>query len=156
MFFPLTQLIGLDPGKAGWLVDLVCERFPVPAGYGERIRAELNLPASTPARPVPTDRVVLADGILAQATPERTDRLFPGDLNGLGAGGAHTAVVVATGDRQEVHEAAEDEEQVDADPARADQGPHGTVIEVDEIGVNEILARETFDPDLLRADVIEF
>jgi len=30
------------------------------------------------------------------------------------------------------------------------------VIEVDEIGVNEILARETFDPDLLRAGVIEF
>jgi hypothetical protein len=30
------------------------------------------------------------------------------------------------------------------------------VIEVDEIGVNEFLARETFDPDLLRGGVIEF
>lgn len=92
LFFPFTQLIGLDPTKADYLVDLVCNRFPVPAGYAAQIRADLSLPARTaPLRLATVDRGEVSAGILAFATPERTDRLFPGDVNGLGPGGMFLA-----------------------------------------------------------------
>ncbi|CAL9478547.1 class III lanthionine synthetase LanKC [Streptomyces sp. enrichment culture] len=99
VFLPLTTLMPWDPAKAEQLIELVRERFPVPADFADRVRAELSLEAAGPEPaeplwPVPAagpdgfadagELAALAgrvaDGILATATPEREDRLFPGDI----------------------------------------------------------------------------
>ncbi|MCC9309546.1 class III lanthionine synthetase LanKC [Kitasatospora sp. RB6PN24] len=99
-FLPLQQLLALDPGKAGDLADAAAKRFALPAGFADRVRRELaprsgarttaaaseaersRLAAllSAPAANWPALRDSLARGILAAATPEREDRLFPGDI----------------------------------------------------------------------------
>ncbi|WP_280698570.1 class III lanthionine synthetase LanKC [Kitasatospora sp. GP82] len=101
LLLPLQQLLALDPGKTDELVDAVERRFPLPADYGEPIRARLARPAQPP-RPGQEEigarraeltelltaespdwkaiRDSLAAGIAATATPERLDRLFPGDV----------------------------------------------------------------------------
>lgn len=106
MFLPLTSLIDLDHGKAAHLASAVARRFPVPADYRERVLADLDLPVA-PRRGSEVAALVagieedradwaavrrsLASAVLASATPERADRLFPGDIaqfagNGLGNG----------------------------------------------------------------------
>ncbi|MFH9354064.1 class III lanthionine synthetase LanKC [Kitasatospora sp. NPDC017646] len=101
LFLPLAQLPALDPGKAEELADAIERRFPVPAGYTDEIRRLLgpDPAAGRTARPElglrrheagallaapeadwPGIRDSLAAGIAAMATPERTDRLFPGDV----------------------------------------------------------------------------
>jgi class III lanthionine synthetase len=103
MFLPLTAMLALDPGKvAGW-VRFITRRFPVPEGFGDGVLAELAAhprPAGTgivtAAGPPPAqqeeDAAVRLDpvvaGILATATPDRQDRLFPGDIAQFGPGGA--------------------------------------------------------------------
>ncbi|WP_395293638.1 class III lanthionine synthetase LanKC [Kitasatospora hibisci] len=118
LFFPLAQLTALDPGKAGQLADAVEHRFPVPAGYtddirrylgsapsdGRRPRPELDLGRAetmalleAPVADWPAIRDSLAAGIAAAATPDRTDRLFPGDIAQFTHGGlglAHGAAGV--------------------------------------------------------------
>ncbi|MGC7102790.1 class III lanthionine synthetase LanKC [Amycolatopsis lurida] len=109
VFLPLTMLFPLGPNKAELLAAAVDERFPVPAGYGDRVLREINLkPAehggTTTQRQTVAELVgtldtgqpdwpalqdSIAAAILTSATPERTDRLFPGDIqqfvtNGLG------------------------------------------------------------------------
>lgn len=102
LFAPLTSLLLWDAGKADRLIELVQARYPVPADYGAKVRADLAaLPAAdgagTPdghpdAGPVDpptatgrrlaggrTDPAAVARGILTTATPHREDRLFPGD-----------------------------------------------------------------------------
>ncbi|TQF01158.1 phosphotransferase [Kitasatospora acidiphila] len=99
-FLPLQQLLALDPGKAGDLADAAAKRFALPAGFAERARRELAPPSSAgttpagsaaerarltallsaPAADWPALRDSLARGIMAAATPEREDRLFPGDI----------------------------------------------------------------------------
>ncbi|MFD6417508.1 class III lanthionine synthetase LanKC [Streptomyces sp. NPDC060194] len=100
VFLPLTTLMPWDPAKAEQLIELVRERFPVPADFADRVRAELALapaddvepPAvmwSAPVYALDTEASAeelraLAErvgaGILATATPEREDRLYPGDI----------------------------------------------------------------------------
>jgi hypothetical protein len=103
-FLPLAPLFPLDPRKAHEVVATIERRFPVPGGLAAEILAELR--PATPGRPR-SRAAVLADaldagevdwlavresmhrGILASATPDREDRLFPGDIrqfvhNGLG------------------------------------------------------------------------
>lgn len=118
LFLPLLQLTALDPGKTGDLADLLERRFPVPPGYTAEIRrllgpaagdgrshrpalgrrrAELAALLTAPDPDWPGIRDSLARGIAAAATPDRTDRLFPGDvaqftLGGLGL--AHGAAGV--------------------------------------------------------------
>jgi hypothetical protein len=117
LFLPLTPLLPWDPDKLDELVDAVERRFPVPAGFGDDVRRDLGVtpradrPAGNP-RPgwreaiwprngVPSWEPVrdsMAAAILASATPERADRLFPGDprqfagMGGLGM--AHGAAGV--------------------------------------------------------------
>jgi serine/threonine protein kinase len=108
IFLPLTALLPLDPAKARMLSDSVERRFPVPHTYFTEITNVLrhrqqeaepaplrekvaNLAAGLDTRVPdwPALRDSIRDGILASATPQRTDRLFPGDIdqftyNGIG------------------------------------------------------------------------
>ncbi|MEV6129146.1 class III lanthionine synthetase LanKC [Streptomyces violaceusniger] len=101
MFYPLTTLFPLDPAKAGMIADAVSRRFPVPDGYAERVVAQLALRVPEPSSEVPAlasalvtgvaERAAvgrsLAHGILITATPDRDDRLFPGDIEQFTVGG---------------------------------------------------------------------
>jgi len=98
IFLPLNTLLELAPSKLRGLVDFIERRFDLPDGYGESILRELtpDEPVSTPSsteleRPEPDWDVVrasIAKAILASATPEREDRLFPGDIEQFRLGGA--------------------------------------------------------------------
>ncbi|MFJ2776771.1 class III lanthionine synthetase LanKC [Kitasatospora sp. NPDC087315] len=118
LFLPLAQLLALDPGKAGELADAIERRFPVPPGYTDEIRrllgsapsdgrtgrpelgghrAEARALLAAPEADWPGIRDSLAAGIAAMATPERADRLFPGDVAQFTHGGlglAHGAAGV--------------------------------------------------------------
>lgn len=110
LFMPLIPLLPLDPGKVDELVTAAAVRFTLPAGYITRLRTGLDPllvahPTGTgpaPARRLATrlaagqrDWVALRDsltcGILASATPDRTDRLFPGDIEQFNQGGLGVA-----------------------------------------------------------------
>ncbi|MDH6580517.1 class III lanthionine synthetase LanKC [Kitasatospora sp. MAP5-34] len=109
LFVPLTLMLDLDPHKTAELADAVGELFPVPPELTDQIRTGLGRPA-TRERPGPapdqafaaaaedlggpamgTLMASLARAIRASATPERTDRLFPGDPRGLEDGGYNLA-----------------------------------------------------------------
>ncbi|WP_042377383.1 class III lanthionine synthetase LanKC [Streptacidiphilus melanogenes] len=108
MFLPLAQLTALDPGKAAELADAIEDRFPVPPGFTDDIRrllgpadgdgrrprpqigqrrVEVRALLTVPEAEWPRLRDALARGIDAMATPDRTDRLFPGDVAQFGPGG---------------------------------------------------------------------
>ncbi|MEY9842899.1 class III lanthionine synthetase LanKC [Streptacidiphilus sp. EB103A] len=115
LFLPLTMLLDLDPTKADSLTSALAELFPVPAELVNGIRRGLTRPG-TPVRTGPPltemftraaadpDSAAMGDlqaalvrAITASATPERTDRLFPGDPAALRDGGytlAHGAAGV--------------------------------------------------------------
>jgi len=94
MFVPLTTMLPWDPTKADDLIALVAHEFPVPEDFGERVRDELGElayeghPVASNGRvwapPTPADWAVMRErivrGILGSATPERDDRLYPGDV----------------------------------------------------------------------------
>ncbi|WP_037623683.1 class III lanthionine synthetase LanKC [Streptomyces aureus] len=101
LFLPLAQLPTLDAGKGIELADVIESRFPVPPGYTAEIRrmlapspddgrtprpelglrrAETQALLSGPGADWPAIRDSLAAGIGAMATPDRDDRLFPGDI----------------------------------------------------------------------------
>jgi tRNA A-37 threonylcarbamoyl transferase component Bud32 len=100
MFAPQTTiLLGLHSGKAQQLADLVTRYFPtVPkatvadavrtirgaSNEGDREMAELPMPED---EDWPRLRDALAKAILASATPHRSDRLYPGDIQGFQPGG---------------------------------------------------------------------
>ncbi|WP_255685578.1 class III lanthionine synthetase LanKC [Pseudonocardia sp. TRM90224] len=99
-FFPLNAILPLDPGKITDVVRAIGERFPVPEEFLATILRELDLPVTAPVQPAErreaaalvealdagedvVDRLCesIAAGILASASPERTDRLYPADIN---------------------------------------------------------------------------
>ncbi|MFG2918410.1 class III lanthionine synthetase LanKC [Kitasatospora sp. NPDC048298] len=94
----LTTLTRRNPAVVTGLLDLVAESFPtVPADFVERMTKRLAL--SPALRPHLGDRPAaeagaeltvasLLRGIDGAATPEREDRLHPGDVAGLRPGGA--------------------------------------------------------------------
>ncbi|MFD9945310.1 class III lanthionine synthetase LanKC [Nonomuraea sp. NPDC059023] len=131
MFLPLTALLPLDPGKATVLADAAADRFGVDRALFDQPVRELRdrRPAHThdPGHNVarlagemdagrldwPGLRASLCEGIAAAATPERTDRLFPGDIeqfsaNGLGmangAAGVLHALSLGGRERSPAHE----------------------------------------------------
>jgi tRNA A-37 threonylcarbamoyl transferase component Bud32 len=102
LFLPLTALFGLDPGKAGQFAEEIGELFPVPAGFlSEAVRVITGEPApSGGARRLRIDpdsegwtrsRGSMQRAILASATPQREDRLFPGDIRQFTTGGLNLA-----------------------------------------------------------------
>jgi len=108
MFMPLTELIMLDPAKAEQFAADIGELFPVPADF---LRAAVEVINGPGGRPVTADRAQgrvwseldadpagwkdaresIAGAILASATPEREDRLFPGDIRQFDLGGLNLA-----------------------------------------------------------------
>ncbi|MFB7171618.1 class III lanthionine synthetase LanKC [Streptomyces sp. NPDC056254] len=115
LLFPLTGLSELDPGRGVRQADIAERRFALPAGTLDAVRRELapgeqaleRVPAVLREAPgVDLDherpdwtavRKSLAEAVLLSATPERDDRLFPGDVRQFltdGLGLAHGAAGV--------------------------------------------------------------
>ncbi|WP_329139798.1 class III lanthionine synthetase LanKC [Streptomyces sp. NBC_00670] len=107
LFLPVTTLFVVDRGKAAHLADVIAEQFPdVPRAFLDEAVAEItrDMPGRGASAPpvVPGDwpysRDSMVKAILASATPERHDRLFPGDIaqfsDGGGLGLAHGAAGV--------------------------------------------------------------
>ncbi|MCC3768169.1 class III lanthionine synthetase LanKC [Streptomyces sp. UNOC14_S4] len=111
LFLPVTTLFVIDRGKAAHLADVIAEEFPaVPREFLDEAVAEITRDvapgprkaASRPPLPEPYDwprsRDAMVRAILASATPDRDDRLFPGDIaqfsDGGGLGLAHGAAGV--------------------------------------------------------------
>ncbi|MGI8680912.1 MAG: class III lanthionine synthetase LanKC [Mycobacteriales bacterium] len=106
MFMPLTELLSLDPSKAEQFATVIAETFPVPPEF---LRTAVELISSAEAPVLPsvagsqrprldadpdsweTIRQSMTDAILASATPERDDRLFPGDVKQFQTGGLNLA-----------------------------------------------------------------
>ncbi|MET0237084.1 MAG: class III lanthionine synthetase LanKC [Kibdelosporangium sp.] len=97
MFLPMTMVLDLEPDKLPDFVRQVRKRFDLPLGYLEEVLAELRPRAARSARRrTALDqpevnwvavRRSIADGVLFSATPQRADRLFPGDIQQFGSGG---------------------------------------------------------------------
>ncbi|MGI5460565.1 class III lanthionine synthetase LanKC [Streptomyces sp. CA-249302] len=105
LFLPVTTLFVVDRGKAAHLADVIAEQFPdVPREFLDEAvteitrGAELGAPAFVRPGDWPHSRESMVKAILASATPERDDRLFPGDIaqfsDGGGLGLAHGAAGV--------------------------------------------------------------
>jgi serine/threonine protein kinase len=105
LFLPLTAVLPFDPAKAELLAESITGRFSVrPDFFTDAIKVlrDRRSPITTGSRAAqlasdldsggliwPELRDSIRDGILASATPQRSDRLFPGDIeqfsyNGLG------------------------------------------------------------------------
>ena len=105
LFLPVTTLFVVDRGKAAHLAEVIAEQFPdVPGEFLDEAVTEITRGAGVGApafvRPGdwPHSRDSMVKAILASATPERDDRLFPGDIaqfsDGGGLGLAHGAAGV--------------------------------------------------------------
>ncbi|MDG9714958.1 class III lanthionine synthetase LanKC [Streptomyces sp. DH10] len=110
VFLPLTALLRLDLHKAAELADEIAARFPVPREFlnsavreivgadrqpnsHDRLRGRAGRPPRPRAdhRSWPSVRDSLAGAILASATPDRDDRLFPGDIAQFSTGALNLA-----------------------------------------------------------------
>ena len=121
LFLPLTGLLPLDRGRAPALAAAIRGEFPdVPRAFLDEAVAQITGAGQgrrrIPGTPEPAAcgqaadaalaggdwgplRAMLAESITAAASPERTDRLFPGDIRqfahpGAGLGLAHGAAGV--------------------------------------------------------------
>ncbi|MGO1056626.1 class III lanthionine synthetase LanKC [Crossiella sp. CA198] len=111
LFLPLTSLVGLAPGKLAELIEIATGLFELPADFAASILDVVGevpaptttvsaLPRTSPARAGGDwERALpsIAAAITSSATPGRTDRLFPGDLEQFRSGGgtfAHGAAGV--------------------------------------------------------------
>ncbi|MFJ5775479.1 class III lanthionine synthetase LanKC [Streptomyces sp. NPDC093094] len=106
LFLPVTTLFVIDRGKAAHLARMIADQFPgTPPEFLDEAVAEITRDAAGRA-PVPLvdpadwphSRDSMVKALLASATPERSDRLFPGDIaqfsDGGGLGLAHGAAGV--------------------------------------------------------------
>lgn len=107
LFLPMTNLLGLHRIKARDFAEIIAAHFPVRPEFLARA-VDVIVPPGTPELPSPRFepanwpelRDGLATAILASATPERDDRLFPGDpaqfaIGGLGLGHGAAGVLYA-------------------------------------------------------------
>lgn len=108
LFAPVPQVIPWGGDKIRELIELATTHFPLPEDFTERIERAMGtqvLPPSDGHAPVwPTDphepglRARIAASIIEAATPERDDRLYPGDaLQFLNPGGGVTFAYGAAG-----------------------------------------------------------
>ncbi|MFE9914466.1 class III lanthionine synthetase LanKC [Micromonospora sp. NPDC005553] len=99
LFLPLTQLVRLAPAKVTHLADIIAANFPVPRSFLDPAVEEITGEPLVTADPRGdlgaddwrTSRDRLTTAILASATPERDDRLFPGDIEQFRSGGLNLA-----------------------------------------------------------------
>ncbi|MFD0419484.1 class III lanthionine synthetase LanKC [Streptomyces sp. NPDC127108] len=102
LFLPVTTLLVIDREKAAHLAEVIASEFPEvpqefldqavaeitgaprvrPTGSGRRVRDFVVDP-----RDWPRSRDSMTAALLASATPERDDRLFPGDVGQFAEGG---------------------------------------------------------------------
>lgn len=114
MFLPLTHMMRFQPDKVNLYMEAIQERFPVPDEFGKvvlaelaptrgsvgdvqpRARAKVNVgrgrtPTTSDFDSAQPDwRAIcgsLIEAILLSATPDRQDRLFPGDIEQFTVGG---------------------------------------------------------------------
>lgn len=96
LFLPMTEVLWLSREKASHFAEIIRAHFPVPPEFLapalERIVPSDPPPAPSPRmEPDPAGwpglRASLSRAILASATPERDDRLFPGDILQFSVGG---------------------------------------------------------------------
>ncbi|MFF9623468.1 class III lanthionine synthetase LanKC [Streptomyces griseosporeus] len=115
LFLPVTTLFVVDRGKAAHLAEVIAGQFPdLPEGFLAEAVAEITRSVGSEpsgiragAAPLvdpadwPYSRDSMVKAILASATPERDDRLFPGDIaqfsdgGGLGLGHGAAGVLYA-------------------------------------------------------------
>jgi tRNA A-37 threonylcarbamoyl transferase component Bud32 len=105
LFLPLTALFALDRGKAHDFAEVIAGLFPVPAAFLDEAVRVITGQARPTAGKKPrrlaqlnpdlesweSIRASLAGAILASATPDRDDRLFPGDIEQFETGGLNVA-----------------------------------------------------------------
>ncbi|MER7177407.1 class III lanthionine synthetase LanKC [Streptomyces mesophilus] len=106
LFVPMTTLLAVDRGKAAGLARIACAQFPdLPREFLDEAVRVIEGPSAPPRIPEepaagdwPHSRDALAAAVLASATPDREDRLYPGDIaqfaDGGGLGLAHGAAGV--------------------------------------------------------------
>ncbi|MGW4498325.1 class III lanthionine synthetase LanKC [Micromonospora sp. NPDC004336] len=99
VFLPISPLTERSPVKLATLTEAVAAHFPVPAGFAPRMLRRFTagrgpLGEDAPARMFtaaqpdwPAIRDSIVAGIAASATPDRPDRLFPGDPELFVSGG---------------------------------------------------------------------
>lgn len=118
-FLPLTSMQCLDPGRTSQLVQVAAQRFGLPADFRDRLITGLAPPArwdeedwraKRPGLCRPPDAAAapgtwadgamhdqrsrlssMSEAIVASATPDRADRLFPGDARQFSEGGLSIA-----------------------------------------------------------------
>lgn len=100
LFLPMTNLIWLHRPKAVQYAEIITEHFPVPPEF---LAKAIEVIVPEEYRAVPSPRIepepdrwpplrdALARAILASATPDREDRLFPGDIEQFAVGGVGLA-----------------------------------------------------------------
>ncbi|GAB3076168.1 class III lanthionine synthetase LanKC [Micromonospora schwarzwaldensis] len=113
LFLPLTAMLRLAPAKAAHLADVIAENFPVPRELlDEAVEVIVGSRPTDLRRAVTIDpddwpglRDRLAEAITASATPDRDDRLFPGDIRQFaGADGGLNLAYGAAGVLWALHE----------------------------------------------------
>ncbi|WBQ08234.1 class III lanthionine synthetase LanKC [Kribbella sp. CA-293567] len=90
-----TMLLHFHPHKANQLADLISTTFSVPRATFDAAVATIvgDQPVAQPDPPIPgvapwpEVRAAITQAIVAGATPERDDRLFPGDIQQFEPGG---------------------------------------------------------------------
>lgn len=107
LFLPMTSLLWLSRAKAAHYAVIIKEHFPtVPAEFLRKALDVITPADVAPLPPVRMDadpvawpalREKLARAIVASATPERDDRLFPGDFRQFTPGGGINLVHGAAG-----------------------------------------------------------
>lgn len=105
IFMNLNRVLAFDRSKVRQFVEVIQAHFPVSEQWGRQILDTLEPPmrfaahpplsfATDPA-PASTDWATIGasvrDAIRASATPDRTDRLFPGDIEQFRTGGLGVA-----------------------------------------------------------------
>jgi tRNA A-37 threonylcarbamoyl transferase component Bud32 len=105
LFLPLTTLFAIDRAKAYDFAEVISESFPVPVSFLDETVKVITGDVQTRSgdrrhRLTQLDperhswesiRKSLAGAILASATPDRDDRLFPGDIEQFETGGLNIA-----------------------------------------------------------------
>ncbi|WP_157248124.1 class III lanthionine synthetase LanKC [Nonomuraea typhae] len=154
VFLPISPLQDRDRVKLAALTGVITEHFPLPQGFGPRMVRQFGLTAGTDQKAAlfaepgwEPLRDSIAAGILASATPERRDRLYPGDPRQFVTGGhtvAHGAAGVLWALRTAGVPAPEEHldwlvtttRQAEPRPGLLD-GLHGVAVVLDELGRRE-------------------
>ncbi|MFI5605662.1 class III lanthionine synthetase LanKC [Amycolatopsis sp. NPDC051903] len=121
LFLPLATLLELAPAKLRGAAEFAQRRFGLPDGYANDLVRVLGVAGVAVTRTELDEerpdwsvvRAQIAEAVLSASTPQRTDRLFPGDIEqfrvggacfGFGAAGVLHALSVAGAGRFPEHE----------------------------------------------------